>query len=100
MSSASSVVERYLRWRVLLVPQGVDWIQHRGLRRRIESEENPDPGREAEREENRVHRDVGRPGEHVRDGARAGNSRQRADAAADQAENQRLDQELKTHIAP
>ena len=35
-----------------LVSQGVDWVERRGLRRRIKPEKNSDRGGEAEREQN------------------------------------------------
>src|SRR5436309_12904005 len=48
-----------------LVSQGVDWVERRGLRRRIEPEEDADSGGEAKGEKNGVRRNARRPGKRV-----------------------------------
>src|SRR3954453_13035464 len=45
--------------RALLVPQRVDGIERRGLARRVEAEEDPDGGGEAEGEEDRPRAHLG-----------------------------------------
>src|SRR5437867_625613 len=48
-----------------LVSQGVDWVEHCGLRRRIKAEEDANGGGEPEGEKNGVRRDARGPGKGV-----------------------------------
>src|SRR2546425_10141642 len=86
--------------RRLLVAERLDRIETRRFPRRIESEEDPDGGGEAEGERDRVWRHQRPPLGEIADRVRAGEPDGDADAAADQREREGLDQELEKDVSP
>src|SRR3954452_25552541 len=70
----------------LLVTQGIDRIEPRGLVRGIEAEEDADHSRDAEREQNGVRRDLDGPLHHAPEELRPPDADADADHAADDGE--------------
>src|SRR3989442_6445374 len=89
-----------LRTPTLLVTERFDRIQPRSLAGRIEAEEDPDAGGEAEGEHDGFRRDEGAPLGEVTDRARAAEAERDAGDPADQRERDGLDQELEQDVTP
>src|SRR5882724_12512068 len=85
--------------RRLLVPERFDRIQPRGFARRVEAEEDPDGGGEAEGENDRGRCQHGAPLRQRADGVAAADAEGDADDAADQRQRDGLYEELGEDVA-
>src|ERR1700693_1422534 len=86
--------------RRLLVPQGFDRVEARGLHGGIEAEEDADRERDHEADQDRPERGLGRERvEGLLDGGRDGDADADADRAAEKRQSRRLGQELQHDVA-
>ena len=79
---------------LLLVPQGVNWVQERCLVGRIETEENPETDSGQRSDGERFKRNGHRPSKCVPHDERAGHAYEDPQNAAEQAQDDGLAQEL------
>src|SRR6266571_2784971 len=84
----------------LLVPQSFDRVEARRFAGGIEPEEDPDAGREAEGDHDRLRGDERTPLREIADRPRAPQAEGNADDPADERQGDRLDQELEQDVAP
>src|SRR5690349_21945747 len=84
---------------MLLVPEGDDGIETRRAAGRIDAEEEPHQRAEAERHHDGGRRDEGVPLHHPREHDSGADAEQDADGAAQDAERERLDEELQQDVA-
>src|SRR5262245_24483348 len=82
----------------LFETQRIDRIERRRFPRRIEAEEHTGHRRKAEGDRDGVGRDGRRPALPQRDALSHAEAERDADAAAEEAEHDRLDEELQEHI--
>src|SRR6202162_2501756 len=84
----------------VLVPQGFDRVEARGLHGGIEAEEDADRERDHEADQDRPERGLGRERvEGLLDGGRDGDADADADRAAEKRQSRRLGQELQHDVA-
>src|SRR5882724_4837626 len=87
----------------LLVAQGVDRIEPGRLAGRVDAEKDADQGREAEGEPHRPERHVGRrpiAGENLSNSRAQTEAQGEPQAAAEEGEGDRLDEELEEDVLP